>query len=470
MYGILFKILKWTLEKAVFYMLIFGLLLALFLIRQLPEIILNKQEAALEERIERIRDGETLLSNLQDQVDGIRGKIQSNQENVQELEKERAKLDTLWRTLTNIFAREALRRQRGQLDALIDQKQQEIAQLQAQIAHISSRSRDTAAEQEQRKAEVATLERQLQQWHEINNFLDDLFRLHLKLVAIEALKILMILLILPVLWKILAFYLLAPLVQNARPINFSSLGKLEMEDIGPFQESKPAIQTKLNANDVLLLRENFLQSSTEHSDKKTQYLMNWSYPFTSLACGLYLLTAIRPKNDRATDLCQVTLSCQSDSAIELSQISLQQGSMMVFRPMFLAGLSFPHGKPPRIRSKWVFNRLHCWVNLRFRYLTIEGPVKLFFAAQRGVQMEAVQPVAGRRVNSNLTIGYSPQINHSPRRAETFLAYFRGANPLFDDFFAGQGLTINQQVAGNSGSIVRSLWEGFFNAFRKIFGL
>jgi hypothetical protein len=104
-------------------------------------------------------------------------------------------------------------------------------------------------------------------------------------------------------------------------------------------------------------------------------------------------------------------------------------------------------------------------------LIITGPVRLVFAGQRGVQAERVTPFSsGRRINSGLTAAFTPALRCSPRRAETFVAYWRGASPLFDDYFRGSGLTIHQQVGGGGASGARRLWEGLFNAIGKVFGL
>jgi len=74
------------------------------------------------------------------------------------------------------------------------------------------------------------------------------------------------------------------------------------------------------------------------------------------------------------------------------------------------------------------------------------------------------------LHSGLTAAFTPGLQFSPRRAETFVAYFRGASPLFDDFFRGSGQVINQQVGGGTATGPRRVWEAVFNAVGKVFGL
>ena len=212
----------------------------------------------------------------------------------------------------------------------------------------------------------------------------------------------------------------------------------------------------------------YLQGSMGDFEKKTKWLMDWRYPFSSMAAGLFMLTRIRGTGGAGG---QVTLSTQVDATEELAVVSIPEGKSMVFRPHYLVAVSHPLGRPPRIRSRWVFGKLHAWVNLRFRYLIVEGPTKLVFSAQRGVQVEEVLPeLPGRRVNSHLTAAFSPHLSHSPRRAETFIAYLRGKNALFDDFFQGSGFVIQQQVTGGKRNPVARIWEGIFGAIGKVFGI
>jgi len=104
-------------------------------------------------------------------------------------------------------------------------------------------------------------------------------------------------------------------------------------------------------------------------------------------------------------------------------------------------------------------------------MILEGPSRLVFSAQRGIQVENVSESAlGRRVNSRLSVAFSPHLDYSPRRAETFIAYLWGKNGLFDDFFQGSGIVIQQQVVGGRRNVVARFWEGIFGAIGKVFGI
>lgn len=286
-------------------------------------------------------------------------------------------------------------------------------------------------------------------------------------LALNALLILAALILIPFLWKLAAYYVIAPIAESSEPILLGS--EVPGGEWITATPSHPAQRIHLGEGDVLMTKVDYLQGSMGGFDKRTKWLLDWRYPFSSAAAGLFMLTQIR--NTAGGGAGQVTLSTREDATEELSVVEIPAGKSMVFRPHYLVAVSHPCGTPPRIRSRWVFGKLHAWVNLRFRYLIIEGPAKLVFSAQRGIQVEEVLPeLPGRRVNSHLTAAFSPHLSHSPKRAETFVAYLRGKNALFDDFFRGSGHVIQQQVTGTKRNPVARIWESVFGAIGKVFGI
>ena len=309
-------------------------------------------------------------------------------------------------------------------------------------------------------------EQQLQEVQALRQTFDSLMRDSLRDLAIKAALILGTIIIVPLLWKLAAFYLLAPLAQSANPILLGS-DSPEAAEISA-TASHPAQRIILSLGEVMLTKVDYLQASMGNFSKRTTCLMDWHYPFSSIAAGLYLLTRITNTSEIPG---QVTLSTQEDATEELATIAIPEGKSLVFRPHYLVALTHPQGRPPRIRSRWIFWKLHAWVNLQFRFLIIQGPVNLVLSAQRGLQVDSVtSDLPGRRVNSRLTAAFSPQLNYSPLRAETFISYLWGKNALFDDFFQGSGWVIQQQVTGNRKNPITRIWQNFFNLFGKVFGI
>ena len=70
-----------------------------------------------------------------------------------------------------------------------------------------------------------------------------------------------------------------------------------------------------------------------------------------------------------------------------------------------------------------------------------------------------------------TIGFTPGLAYRPVRAETFWAYFRGMNPLFDDLFEGEGVFLCQETSAKGAQEqVRKFWAGLWGAALRVFGL
>ena len=275
----------------------------------------------------------------------------------------------------------------------------------------------------------------------------------------------------PTVVKVVAYYGLAPLLGRGRPIRFRA-----EERVAPaVGESRVSVGAKLGPGDVLRVKEQYLQSSDEGLARKTRFVLDWRIPFTSLACGLTELVELRQA--RASGGGSVTFSTSDNPNTELAMVTIDEGSSLILRPGFLAGVITAPGRPLKIRRRWVLARWQSWVTLRFRYFEFEGPCRLVVAGSRGVRAEVLRTEeasarrAARRTNQIATIGFTPDLDYMPVRAETFWGYYRGMNPLFDDLFAGTGMFLLQETAtpglgGKAGGFWSTVWGGVL----KVFGM
>jgi hypothetical protein len=230
------------------------------------------------------------------------------------------------------------------------------------------------------------------------------------------------------------------------------------------------------AGERLWVKEKFLQSSDEGVARKTRYLLDWRVPFTCLATGLVELVELRHGAASGAADQRITLSNQSDPHSELAVIALPEGASLVLRPSFLAGVVVADGRRLRIRRRWQLFRWQAWVTLQFRFFEFVGPCRLIVAGSRGVRVERLVDRAGdavpaRRTNQDATMGFTPNLDYRPVRAETFWSYYRGMNPLFDDLFAGRGIFLSQQVSTpGDAKKARRFWNGFWSGVLKVFGV
>ncbi|MDP2136542.1 MAG: hypothetical protein Q8J74_01690, partial [Candidatus Didemnitutus sp.] len=275
----------------------------------------------------------------------------------------------------------------------------------------------------------------------------------------------------PPLGRLAAFFLVAPFISSRSPVRLGPPGSSRPEVVS----SRASVEIELEPGAVMWVKEKYLQASDESLQRSTRWLLDWRMPFTCLAAGLRELIEMRNADPTAPR--RATFSSQEAASVELAIVNLPAGSSLVLRPSFLAGLVSPRGsRALLIRRHWRFFTLQAWATGQFRYFEFVGPATLLLAGSRGVRAELLdgQPggaVPGRRANQDATIGFTPGLAYRPVRAETFWAYFRGQNPLFDDLFEGNGLFLCQQTsAKGEAAQARATTSSFWGGVLRVFGL
>ncbi len=280
------------------------------------------------------------------------------------------------------------------------------------------------------------------------------------------------LILMPVAIKALLYFGVAPLVARMPPVRIlrPDDGKVAPEIPAPLGAGV-SVPIDLAPDQELLVHSDFLQSSSLPARKQTQWLLNHRLPLSSLASGLYGLVRIRGADDRSST--RVVVSAQADPLGEVTVMELPVGAAMVVQPRSLAGVVQPVGRPVQISRHWRLGSLHAWLTLQLRYLVFHGPCRLILKGCRGVRAEAPDPGSPRIINQAATIGFSANLEYRNTRCETFVAYLRGKEDLFNDLFAGgPGRFVYEEMpAGRrtTGLTGRGL-EGFVDATLKVFGI
>ncbi len=283
-----------------------------------------------------------------------------------------------------------------------------------------------------------------------------------------AFGILLGVLLLPVAIKAFLYFVLAPLASRLPPIRI-----LPLDDAPPPPapaESSVSATLEVAPGEELLVQPEFLQSSSQSAPKRTQWFLNAALPFASLASGMFALTRIRPEGDAPT---RVVVSSQQDAFGEVGVVDLPAGSAMVLQPRALAGVVKPAGAPLRITRHWRLGSLHAWLTLQLRYLVFHGPCRVVLKGCRGVRSEEPQPGLARLINQSATLGFSANLDYRTTRCETFVAYLRGKEDLFNDLFGGgPGRFVYEEMpaGGRRGGITGRGLEGLADAILKAFGI
>ena len=234
--------------------------------------------------------------------------------------------------------------------------------------------------------------------------------------------------------------------------------------IVPAAPSATSVAVRLQPGEELLVRQDYLQTSSDSGPKGTQWFLDWKKPITSLATGLTFLTRIRGEGETTT------ISATKDGLAEVTVVSLPTGSSCVLHPRAIAAVAQPVSQPLRIVSHWRLSSLNAWLTLQFRYLVFHGPARLVLKGGRGVRVEAAE--RGRVFGQDQLVGFSADLAYSVTRTETFWPYFVGREQLLKDrVIAGKGVLIVEEApfTARNGGVRRGL-EGMIDAGMKVFGL
>ena len=293
-------------------------------------------------------------------------------------------------------------------------------------------------------------------------------------VAPMVLQILLGIIFIPVAIKGFYYYLIAPIAARQKPIIISpdvsgQIDGLNINASREFQQfniSHSSYSITINESQELLIHPEWLRVNAEHIKSDTKWLLNNTYPLSSLSAGLVGLTRIQTESTAT-----VTLGAMKDPLLEIGVIAVPEGAAFVFQPRRLIGVVQPKDRPVKITKHWRLGSPHAWLTLQLRYLVFHGPVKLIVTGCRGVKIESAGN--GHRINQAQTIGFSANLAYSTSRCEPFNAYRQGAQELFNDSFdGGPGYFIYEELPhdGKKGGIFGRGIEGITDSILKVFGI
>jgi hypothetical protein len=310
----------------------------------------------------------------------------------------------------------------------------------------------TIAAAAQSEALEASLERKAKRWWE---------RLGIGALLWPAAWALLAIILMPFAIRTLFYWVLAPLASLQKPITL-----LETAASIPLPSEKSSVSKSITVRDgeELLIKQGFLQTSSQQGAKATQWLLDASYPISSLAAGLWFLTRISGGGGTTT------VSAVQDPFAEITRLVLPQGAACVLQPRAIAGVVQPLASPLRITSHWRLGTLNAWLTWQLRFLVFHGPADILLTGGRGVRVEPAE--AGRNIGQDQLIGFSAGLAYSTGRTETFLPYLLGQEALLKDRIAtGTGILIAEEAprAGQARGVKRGL-EGAVDAVLKVFGI
>lgn len=485
MWTILSKLLRFIFSRAALFLLLLTVAVVLVVGYQAVEWV----EDHYDERLARAEMNAATVraeiaerhQDLISQTNSIQAKVDEERRKIEEKQAAINGLDEKWQYLKAFFTggRDEYEREKARIYREKAEAERKAREFQHRLASVQEvlRAEDPAAVLlEQHEEEVAAAKRSINELGSWRSEVKLRIAAALSTVLWPVCLIFMGILIGPFFWRIILYYAWAPFAQGAVPIRLDEINEDEIElEPMKWSESHPAHELSLQPGEVALVRTRFLQSSDEPMQISTKWIWSWRYPLTSLGANQYLLTKLE-HTGIVPDPRSVTVSDMADGLREVAWVHLREGESLCFRPSYLAGVVFRGEQPPPIQTKWRIFSLQSWMTLQFRYFLIEGDCRLIFAAGRGLKPELVKPGdhSGKRVNQDMTIAFQPGLEYGSRRAETaFAGYISGQNPLFDDFFSGQGTVAVQQILSEQDRKAgkqEGIWHSILSGIGKLFGL
>ena len=277
--------------------------------------------------------------------------------------------------------------------------------------------------------------------------------------------------LLPVAIKAFFYFVLAPIADRLPPLSIArelqmAGSSLPLPPHGESRISAVSQALQLQPGQRMLIHPEYLQSSPVSTCKRTQWLLDWRFPFTSLAAGMVALTRLHSDVPAS-----VTISASDDPLLEIAVVRLPAGSALVFQPRGLVGLITEAGQPLAMSSHWRLASLHAWLTLQLRFIVFRGPVTLIVRGCRGVRLERAGQ--GRSISQSATLGFTTDVLYSTMRSETFIPYLRGQQALLNDRFDGDnGVYLYEETPrhGKQPGKAGSWFEGMTDAILKVFGI
>ncbi|WP_066558313.1 hypothetical protein [Croceicoccus bisphenolivorans] len=280
----------------------------------------------------------------------------------------------------------------------------------------------------------------------------------------QAFVALLLIITTPYLIRLLFWFVLAPMAERRASIRIAVPGGVGAP-MPPADASRTSLSIQLGEGEELLVRQEYLQSSSVRGAKETQWMLDLKHPLSSLACGLWFLTRIRGAGE------VTTISAVHDPFAEVTAITLPENGGAVVHPRALAAVVQREGQPMRISSHWRIFSLNAWLTMQLRYFVFHGPARLVVKGGRGVRVEPAG--AGRIFGQDQLVGFSADLAYSVARTETFWPYFLGREQLLKDrVLDGEGMLVIEEapMAGRKGKGARAGLEGAFDAALKAVGL
>lgn len=248
--------------------------------------------------------------------------------------------------------------------------------------------------------------------------------------------------LLPLLHKAFAFWIIAPLASRTAPVRLCEPGLMLRAS-----PSGVAVDVPIDRDTELLVRSGVQDRSNDIQVDDKLFLKNRMF-LACIAAGLVNLQRFRSSRQD-----HVTVTGTDDEHYEVALIEVPEGGAMVLQPRALVGVVKPRSRTLIIRRLWRLRWLISWITFQFRYIVFHGPCTLIVQGRRGVRIK--DAAEGRATNKRLVLGFDAGLAYGAARSSSFRPYLLGRTSLFDDRFTGRGRYVYEERPAGAGK--GSIW-------------
>jgi len=265
-------------------------------------------------------------------------------------------------------------------------------------------------------------------------------------------------LVLPVVLRIVSYFLLMPMVSRAhKPIHLAAGSENAAADLRT-TDAQRTLTIQLGAGEVLSARSEHVRPV--QGTIRSRLLYDWTSPFISFAAGLYGLSRITG-DERGSS---ATLATPDDPNSYLMRIDFKDHPGLVMHPKHVVGVI----GTPKLQTRWRWG-IQSFATWQVRNIMFAGTGSLI--VQGSGDVVATNP-RGRstRMEQHLVMGFDSRLTVGVNRTEVFWPYLWRRTPLVDDEFTGlHPLFWQKSSPDGPRNPIAKTFDAIFSAFGKLFG-
>ena len=275
--------------------------------------------------------------------------------------------------------------------------------------------------------------------------------------------------LLSVIWKISAYYLIAPLIEKMRTINlFEKEEPSETQPVESADKGKKLITLMLQPGESITVRdESYSGGYTDYRDgqliKRTCWIFSLRYLIMSWLCGLYLMTRFTHVRPDGTPHELIITSDDPDEYFTV--ITLRKGDKRYITPSELVAYS----DSIQLKAHWRFFSLVAWCMGQVRYYILSGEGQVVLKSEGGITASRVSGTKCCIRKKHSVIYTTEGVKMHIRRTETFAPYFLGRTGLFDLRMQGNGFFYMRNAAVKPTTLTDKIAYTFLEGIGKFFG-